>query len=90
MLVRNQVTSIGATEVSAGDELMLVIVTSGLRSQDLSESFSIAVISTSGTGESISAADLYRIQGRPLLRDNERIETDPNIPLSKAVSVGGG
>lgn len=90
MLVRNQVTSIGATEVSAGDEVMMVIVTTGFRSLDPLTSVSFTAISTAGTGEGISAADLYHVSGKPLLRDNEKIEIDPNtIALSKGISLVG-
>jgi hypothetical protein len=84
-LVRNQVTSIGATEVSAGDELMMVVLTTGFRSDSLLESFSLTAISTAGTAEGLSASDLYHVQGRPLLRDNEKVEIDPN---SFALSMG--
>jgi hypothetical protein len=77
MLVRNQVTNIGASESSAGDELMMVIVTTGIRSQGTATGTYVA-ISTAGTGESISASDLYRISGHPLLRDNQKTEIDPN------------
>jgi hypothetical protein len=87
LLVRNQVTSVGATEVSAGDELMMVIVTTGYRSTDPSLSLSHVIISTAGTAEGFSASDLYRVQGHPLLRDNEKTEVDPNaFDLSLALS----
>jgi len=95
MLVRNQVTNTGATEVSAGDELMMVVVTTGLRSQGPSAGSYVA-ISTAGTAEGISASDLYRIPGHPLLRDNEKTEIDPNsfnlslgIPLIQDSSATG-
>jgi len=87
LLVRNQVTSIGATEVSAGDELMMAIVTTCIRSINPS-SFSFTAISTAGSAEGLSASDLYRVQGRPLLRDNEKTEVDPNdLDLSLAFSM---
>lgn len=88
LLVRNQVTSVGATEVSAGDELMMAIVTTGIRSIDPSTSFTFTAISTAGSAEGMSASDLYRVQGRPLLRDNEKTEVDPNeVDLSLALSL---
>jgi hypothetical protein len=77
MLVRNQVTNTGAYESSAGDELMMVVVTTGIRSTGTAVGSYVA-ISTAGTGEGISASDLYRISGHPLLRDNEKSEIDPN------------
>lgn len=88
MLVRNQVTSVGATEVSAGDELMMVIVTTGTRIAT-GNGKGFAVISTAGTGEGVSAADLYRIQGRPLVRDQDRMQIDPStIALSRRLTLG--
>jgi hypothetical protein len=79
MLVRNQVTSVGGSEVSAGDELMMLIVTTGQRLVNTGAApLQATLISTSGTGEGLSAADLYRIQGHPLMRDNEKTEIDPN------------
>jgi hypothetical protein len=83
-LVRNTVTTIGATEVSAGDELMLLIVTSASRLTNTSPNPGLALIGTNGSSEGYSAADLYRIEGHPLLNDNVRTDLDPNtIPLTK-------
>ena len=87
LLVRNQVTNIGASEVSAGDELMMVVVTTGIRSMD-AEAIPFTAISTAGTAEGLSASDLYRISGRPLLRDNEKVEIDPStLALSKGIPM---
>ena len=76
-LVRNTVTTYGATEVSAGDELMMLIVTSTSRVLS-SNTNSLVMIGTNGTMEGYSAADLYRIEGRPLMVDNVRLDIDPN------------
>lgn len=89
-LVRNTVTSIGSSEVSAGGELMMVIVTHGQR-LDTSEPTSLEILSgTNGTGEGFSAVDLYHIEGKPLAVDNVRVEVDPStITLSKKVPLLG-
>lgn len=82
-LVRNTVTSVGANEVSAGSEMMLLIVTTGKRLGAVGEPLKV-FLGTNGTGEGVSAADLYRIEGRPLVRDNVRVEIDPStITLPK-------
>ena len=84
MLVRNTPTSIGAAEVSAGSELMLVVVTTA---QWMTATRGIATVAcgTNGTGEGHSAADLYHISGRPLVVDHSRPNVNPNaIILSPA------
>ena len=48
------------------------------------------MIGTSGTGEGLSAADLYRVDGHPLVSDHVRSEVDPaTIKLSASVPIGG-
>lgn len=85
MLVRNAPTSVGATEVSAGSELMMLIVTTGSRLDDTNSKPLQVLCGTNGTAEGFSAADLYRIEGRPLVSDHTRLEVDPSeISLSKA------
>jgi len=62
----------------------MVVVTTGSRSISPSVANTLTVISTSGTAEGGSAADLYRIPGRPLTKDHEQQELDPNtivLPL---------
>jgi len=76
MLVRNNVTSVGATEVSAGDELMLLIATTA-RAQGSAGTINTVQVSTSGTGEGYSAVDLYRISGHPITNDASREVLDP-------------
>lgn len=84
MLVRNAVTSVGANEVSAGDELMMLIVTSVNRPPAGVPSASMVTIGTSGAGEGYSAADLYRIEGHPLVQNNVHMQVDPAaIPLTR-------
>jgi hypothetical protein len=78
MLVRNTVTNIGATEVSAGSELMLLILTMVQRPATGVLSPSVITIGTNGDGEGYSAADLYRIDGHPLVRNNVRVNIDPS------------
>jgi hypothetical protein len=79
-LVRNAPTSIGATEVSAGDELMMLVVTT-VRNDVFGSTVAQAghvFCSTNGYREGYSAADLYRIEGHPLVRDNVRVNLDPS------------
>ncbi len=84
-LVRNAVTSVGATEVSAGDELMIIVVTTVMiMPNDWVPSF--VVIGTNGSQEGYSAADIYRIDGHPIVRNNGRYFIDPSsIPLTLPV-----
>lgn len=85
-LVRNAVTSVGATEVSAGGELMMLIVTQAQQLRDTLPHPGQLTVGTNGSGEGFSAADLYRIDGHPLVSDNVRMIIDPStIPLSKRV-----
>jgi len=83
-LVRNSPTSVGAQEVSAGDELMMLIVTTVQRLSDTSQHPGMLQISTNGSFEGYSAADLYRLDGHPLTNDNVRLDTNPaTITLSR-------
>jgi hypothetical protein len=82
-LVRNTVTNVNASEVSAGDELMMLVVTSVVRLTDTNPSIGQVIIGTNGSFEGYSAADLYRCEGHPLLNDNVRNDLDPStIPLA--------
>jgi hypothetical protein len=81
-LVRNAVTNVGATEVSAGSELMLLIQTTAAVPGSTPSPWN-TVIGTNGTGEGFSAADLYHIEGKPLTSDFRRVVIDPSaIPLT--------
>ncbi len=84
-LVRNSVTSVGATEVSAGDELMLIVATSVIPMTNQAVP-AVVLIGTNGSGEGYAAADIYRIEGHPLVRNNGRYFLDPSaIPLTIAI-----
>lgn len=75
-LVRNAPTDVGANEASAGDELMMLVVTTASEATTLPKSAKV-VIGTNGTAEGYSAADLYRIEGHPLMSNHIRYEVDP-------------
>jgi hypothetical protein len=82
-LVRNYTTSVGASEVSPGGELMMLIVTNVQRANDFFEHPGYINIGTNGTGEGYAAADIYRIDGHPMERDNNRVLVNPaTITLS--------
>jgi len=84
-LVRNTVTSVGSTEVSAGDELMLVVVSSAVMMSSAAKP-AVALIGTNGSGEGYAAADVYRIEGHPLIRSHGRYFVDPStITLTIAI-----
>jgi hypothetical protein len=76
LLVRNTQTNIGAQEASAGQELLMLVVTTA-RPQGVSGTVNAVQCSTSGSGESYSAADVYRIPGHPLTNDSARPMVDP-------------
>jgi hypothetical protein len=75
-LVRNAPTNVGANEASAGDELMLLVVTSATE-VDSNGQVAQVLIGTNGSGEGSSAADLYRIEGHPLVSNHVRYEVNP-------------
>lgn len=88
-LVRNAPTSVGSQEVSAGDELMMLITTTTYNVTSSGRSaIAFTAISSNGTGEGISASDLYRIEGHPLMVNNVRYDVDPNgVVLSNKTSL---
>ena len=84
MLVRNSVTNVGASEVSAGDELMLLVVTTVQQLKDTNSHAGIVACGTAGLQEGNSAADACRIEGHPLIRNNVRMVIDSStIILSR-------
>jgi hypothetical protein len=88
-LVRNTVTSVGSNEVSAGDELMMLIVTTAYALGSVTPMVSMVRMNTNGTGEGLSAADLYRIEGRPLLSNHVRYTVDPaSVTLPSKTILG--
>lgn len=77
-LVRNVPTSIGANEVSAGQEIMMLVVTTARAQKSSSQGTQNTVqMGSAGSGEGFSAADLYRISGHPLTNDPARSTIDP-------------
>lgn len=87
-LVRNTVTEIEPTEVSAGSELMLLIVTTAIRRHTTKTVPAFVFCGTQGSGEGFSAADLYRIAGRPLTHDGGPLTLDPStLVLGHKVSL---
>jgi len=86
MLVRNTVTNVGSNEVSAGDELMLLVITNVTRPPSVANDPSTILIGTNGDGEGYSAADLYRIEGHPMVSNNVKMLIDPStIQLARKV-----
>lgn len=77
-LVRNYTTSVGASEVSPGSELMMLVVTNVERLVDPFQHPGFINIGTNGTGEGYAAADFYRIDGHPMVRDNVRLLINPS------------
>ncbi len=87
-LVRNTVTSIGSTEVSAGGELMMLVTTTAEQLNPASGLQLKIFVGTNGTGEGYSAVDLYRISGHPMEVDNIRFNVDPStINLAKKSTI---
>jgi hypothetical protein len=78
------VTDIGANEASAGDELMMLVVTTVKQLADSNPHAGSVVLGTNGVGEGYAAADLYRIEGHPMTVDNTRMPVDTAIPLAKS------
>jgi hypothetical protein len=77
MLVRTTPITVGATEQSAGQEIAMLVCTTA-RPQSAAASLNTVQCNTSGTGESFSAADLFRISGHPLTTDAQRPLVDPS------------
>jgi hypothetical protein len=75
-LVRNAPTNVGAVEVSAGSELMMLVATRARRLPSIVTTLQVS-LGTNGYAEGYAAADLYRVEGHPLVRDNVRLDVDP-------------
>lgn len=85
MLVRNVPTNVGANEVSAGDELLMLIATTARPTDSGADNINAVQVSTAGTGEGYSAADLYRLTGHPITNNPARSMVDPaTIVLARA------
>jgi hypothetical protein len=87
-LVRNAPTVISGIQVSAGDELMLAVATQVMELGTV-PSEAMILLGTNGSGEGYSAADLYRIDGHPLLANHTFYNVDPttiDLPIGKTIS----
>jgi hypothetical protein len=86
-LVRNTVTNLGLAEVSAGNELMMLIQTTAYYlTSPVDPQGWYTVVSTNGTAEGNSAADLYHIEGKPIVNDFRKVTIDPsNITLTRRI-----
>lgn len=87
-LVRNAPTSVGATEVSGGDELMMAITTQVME-LGTTPIEAMILLGTNGSSEGYAAADLYRIEGHPIITNHTFYDVDPNtiqLPLGKTIA----
>ena len=87
-LVRNAPTLVGATQVSGGDEVMLAITTEVME-LGTTPIEALILIGTNGSGEGSAAADLYRIEGHPLLANHTFYDVDPSaieLPRGKTIA----
>lgn len=83
-LVRNspEEAFAGSVPRSWGDELQMVIVTSGIPGHGpmVEQGYALSgQISPTGYGEGFVAADRYRLEGLPLMTEHNRAAIDPNI-----------
>jgi hypothetical protein len=88
LLVRNAPTSVGSAQVSAGDELMLAIVTNVME-LSTTPSEAMLLLGTNGSGEGTAGADLYRIEGHPLIANHSFYNVDPStisLPTGKTIA----
>lgn len=74
------------SEVTPGDEIQMVIITQGILGDGASAQEGITldgIISPTGYGEGLAAADRYACMGRPLLQGRVRTTPDPaTVPLA--------
>ena len=87
-LVRNAPTSVGATEVSGGDELMLAIA-SQVMELGTSPLEAMVLLGTNGTQEGFSAFDVCRIEGHPIITNHTFYDVNPStiqLPLGKTIA----
>jgi len=87
-LVRNAPTSVGSTEVSGGDELMMTIATQVME-LGTTPIEAMILLGTNGSSEGYAAADTYRIEGHPLLSNHTFYDVDPSViqlPLGKTIA----
>ena len=87
-LVRNAPTSVGATEVSGGDELMMTIATQVME-LGTTPIEAMILLGTNGSSEGYAAADTYRIEGHPLITNHTFYDVNPSaiqLPLGKTIA----
>jgi hypothetical protein len=84
-LVRNYEESAFGDVTSHGDEIQMVIVTRGIvgESLDCENGYAlVGQISPTGYGEGYSAADRYRLEGKPLHAGTSKNGPNPVVPLA--------
>jgi len=87
MLVRGDPLVVGGNEVSAGNELFLLIVTSTVRAPFPGSVEALLQNGTNGLGEGYSAVDVFRVEGHPLVQHPTNDFIDPStVTLAKRVS----
>jgi hypothetical protein len=87
-LVRNAPTSVGSVEVSGGDELMMAITTQVME-LGTTPIEAMILLGTNGSSEGYAAADLYRIEGHPIITNHTFYDVDPStiqLPLGKTIA----
>jgi hypothetical protein len=87
-LVRNAPTSAGSVEVSGGDELMMAITTQVME-LGTTPIEAMILLGTNGSSEGYAAADLYRIEGHPIITNHTFYDVDPStiqLPLGKTIA----
>lgn len=75
----------GNETTSHGDELQMVIMTQGILGEGLTRTQSVSlsgVVSPTGYGEGYSAADRYRLEGKPQSPGHQRAAPATYIPLA--------
>ena len=87
LLVRNFVEEAFSTntEVTPGDEVQMVILTQGILGTLTTPQDGVeltGVISPTGFGEGYSAADRYRLEGKPMVRGKVRKPNDLDVNLA--------
>lgn len=82
-LVRSQPETVGGSEVHMGGELQMVVVTQAAPAYFRDTEI---VHSASGAGEGFTAADRFRLSGRPLEKRRGRVDTSV-VPADRPVFV---
>jgi len=88
MLVRNYPEQVlegqNVRKLSDGDEIQMIILTHGIRGDaNSSQGFALnGIIGPAGYGEDWSAADRFRIDGRPMFKGFSRQAPNPDIQVA--------